>query len=204
MQYVSLVLWLALLHFFYALFFSCLCETAVTISGPQLRRLSNSFVISCRRRHFSCVACRSPILYFTYAPFELAVKLSLQCLDVTHTLASNLPPMVMRWYHKAEGCKFKQAGVTYIATPMFLNRARKCVQQTAFFKCTLGAPHEQKQRWQQGEIGGGFLHLSFSFLSGSVCLYRDLVAFVDLPAHARYPPSLWIQRGTAVLLWSDF
>ncbi|CDI87445.1 dynein beta chain, flagellar outer arm, putative [Eimeria praecox] len=79
------------------------------------------------------------------------------CLDVTHTLASNLPPMVMRWYHKADGCKFKQEGVTYISTPLFLNRARK-----------------------------------------------DLVAFVDLPAHAEYPPSLWIQRGTAVLLWSDF
>ncbi|CDJ33136.1 Cytoplasmic dynein heavy chain, related [Eimeria mitis] len=79
------------------------------------------------------------------------------CLDVTHTLASNLPPMVMRWYHKADGCKFKQPGVTYIATPLFLNRSRK-----------------------------------------------DLVAFVDLPAHAQYPPSLWVQRGTAVLLWSDF
>ncbi|CDJ57328.1 hypothetical protein EMWEY_00007760 [Eimeria maxima] len=79
------------------------------------------------------------------------------CLDVTQTLASNLPPMVMRWYHKADGCKFKQAGVTYISTPLFLNRARK-----------------------------------------------DLVAFVDLPAHAQYPPSLWVQRGTAVLLWSDF
>ncbi|KAL8271990.1 hypothetical protein Esti_004114 [Eimeria stiedai] len=80
-----------------------------------------------------------------------------QCLDITDSLASTLPPMIMRWYHKTEGCKFKQAGQTYIPIPLFMNRAR-----------------------------------------------RDLVAFVDLPFQAKYPSSLWVQRGTAVLLWSNY
>ncbi|KAL8439825.1 hypothetical protein Efla_004351 [Eimeria flavescens] len=80
-----------------------------------------------------------------------------QCLDITDTLASTLPPMIMRWYHKAEGCKFKQASQTYIPVPLFLNRAR-----------------------------------------------RDVVAFVDLPFLSQFPSSLWVQRGTAVLLWSNF
>ena len=60
-----------------------------------------------------------------YFVFRAVLHIRPQCLDVTQTLASNLPPMVMRWYHKADGCKFKQAGVTYISTPLFLNRARK-------------------------------------------------------------------------------
>lgn len=68
-----------------------------------------------------CNAMRQYLLFFAYDPECNA----LQCLDLTESITGNLPPMVMRWYHRTQGPSFNSPGKKLISVPLFLNRSRR-------------------------------------------------------------------------------